>query len=330
MAKEIKSNRVDKAGRSTAYRYPTLVKDRQNLNQKMMADKGLKLAVSEKSSTNSMSEKDAQEQLSRLSLGKQLTGPASVMLDNANAAIEHAKKSGTFEQSRDWYFNANRHAKSLAKKYGIETHQAAGVIASMSGCGGEWNVNKANAEKFIHNHVSNNSHLNTDAKNFHGVESSRLGNAAAIMAGAHPHAVLGDLKEKNFFDNINAPETAGVADTTQDQHQNNVLRGWKKPWRGRGGGSGELQHAGVYRLHQEITAMAGKAHGLEPIEAQPVIWDAGKDIYGRISGTPTPNHPVFADYYDSGIVPSRFHKTFGQASTPRLDAFGSGSSDGRK
>lgn len=323
MAKEIKSNRVDKAGRSTAYKYPTLIKDRSNLNQKMMADKGLQLAVSPESRTNSMSEKEANEQLARLKMGKQFTGAAATMESNAMATIEHAKKSGTFGESRDWYFRANRVAGALAKKYAVEPHQAAGVIAAMSGGGGEWENNKRNAEKFLQNHVSGNAHLNT-VKNFHGVESSRIANAAAIMSGAHPDSLLG-LKEGSFFHNINSPEDANV--TTQDMHMNNILRGWKKPWRGLGGGSAELQKPAVFQLHDEITKKAGAAFGLKPIEAQPVIWDAGKDIYGRTSGTPTPNHPAFAEYYDKSAVPAKFHGTFARTApsrAPHLDAFNEG------
>lgn len=324
MAKEIKSNRVDVNGRSTAYRYPVLVKDRANLNQKMMADKGLQLAVSPGSKTNSMSEKEANEQLGRLKMGKQFTGTAAVMEANAGAAIEHAKKSGSFEGSRDWYFRANRSANGLAKKYAVEPHQAAGVIAAMSGGGGEWENNKKNAEKFIANHVSNNHHLNT-VSNFHGVESSRIANAAAIMTGAHPSTILGDLKERNFFENIHDPE--GSTGTTQDQHMNNVLRGWKKPWRGLGGGSSELQKPAVSELHDAITKKVGASFGLKPIEAQPVIWDAGKAIYGRTSGTPAPSHPAFANYYDKSAVPARFHGTFAAVAPSRqahLDEFNSG------
>jgi hypothetical protein len=319
MAKEIRSNKTDKLGRSRASKYPTLVKDRTDLNQKMMADKGIKLAVSPGTISNSMSEKEAQEQLGRLKEGKQFTGAAATMLDNAHAAIEHAKATGTFDKSRGWYFEANNHAKRLAARYGVDTAQAAGVIASMSGGGGEWNVNKLNAEKFIQNHVTG-KHTDNVVQNFHGVEGSRIANAAAIMSGTHPHQVLGDLKEKNFFDNINSPESAGVGDTTQDQHQNNILRGWKKPWRGLGGGSGELQKPGVYRLHQEITALAGASHGLAPIEAQPVVWDAAKSIYGSISGTPTPTHPAFADYYPSNAVPKRFHDTWAKVTAKKAES----------
>ena len=231
MAKEIFSNRVDKLGRSLSKKYPVLVKDRQELNQKMMADKGLKLAVSDKSLTNSMREKEANEQLERSAAGKSFTGTAATMLDNAEAVMEHAKSTGMMATSRDWYFHANTHAKRLASRYGVDLAQSAGVIASLSGGGGEWGVNKRNAEKFILNHVTNN-HAENMVQNFHGVEGSRLANAAAIMSGIHPHAVLGDLKERNFFDNIYSPETAGVEDTTQDTHMNNILRGWKKPWRG--------------------------------------------------------------------------------------------------
>jgi hypothetical protein len=324
MAKEFKSTKVDIRGRSLASRFPTVVKDRTRLNQKMMADKGLELAVSPGSKTNSMSEKEANEQLGRLKLGKQFTGTAAVMEANAGAVIEHAKKSGSFEASRDWYFRANKSANSLAKKYAVEPHQAAGVIAAMSGGGGEWETNKRNADTFIHNHVTGNHHLNV-VSSFHGVESSRIANSAAIMMGAHPSTVLGDLKERNFFENINDPE--GSTGTTQDQHMNNALRGWKKPWRGLGGGSTELQKPAVSELHDAITKKVGASFGLKSIEAQPVIWDAAKDIYGRVSGTPTPSHPAFAEYYSGDAVPARFHRTFSAVSPSRaghVEAFNEG------
>lgn len=318
MATEIQSIKTNSKGNFIGGIYPTLIRDRHRINQQPMLQKGLELAVSPTTTTNSMTDVEAGKQLARVAKGQPLTGAAATMASNVDAVIESAKKDGNFDGSREWYFKANNFAKHLSQKHNVSEHQAAGVLASLSGGGGEWETNKRNADRFLNFHINGQQQL-IHPKNFHGVEASRLANAASIMLGDHPNKVLGNLKENTFFENIHNPEGSG-SQSTQDTHMSTVMRGWKRPWRGRGGGAPELQKPNVYKLYQGITEQVGKSHGLTPIETQPVVWDEIKRI-GPKKGTPMPTHPEFANYYNTKQLPAKFSR--------RMEGFAQGGGEGR-
>ena len=85
------------------------------------------------------------------------------------------------------------------------------------------------------------------------------------------------------------------------------LKGWKKPWRGTTGGASDLQQPSVYGLQHDITAAAGRAHGLEPNQAQPVIWDEVKALTPKKAGFPVPQSRDFGEWFDTGKINPRFH-----------------------
>lgn len=314
MAKEIFSNRLNSRGQSMRNRFLSLIQDRTTLAQKPFHEVGVNFVQFPQSKLNSIPADYAREQNERFAAGKKFTGGAAAMLDNAHALMESAKKRGTFQQSRDWYANAHDFAKGLAKRHGIDVAQASGVIASLSGSGGEWEVNKRNADKLIGLHNAGRA-AEIHPQNFHGVESSRLANAVAILHGQHPRQVLGDLKEGNFFENINDPGNQDI--TTQDTQMSFGLKGFKRPWQGAAGGARDLQHPEVYKLQHNITAAAGKSFGLSPIETQPVLWDETKALTPGKSGTPVPQHPLFGEYYDLKQVNPRFHSFSNAANSAR-------------
>ena len=205
---------------------------------------------------------------------------------------------------------------------GVE--QSAGVIAALSGGGGEWEANKRNADKLIGMHNAG-LHHEINPQNFHGLESTRLSNGIAILQGQHPLTVLGTAKEGSFFQNIHDPGNSGVS--TQDTQMSFGLKGWKKPWRGTTGGASDLQQPSVYGLQHDITAAAGRAHGLEPNQAQPVIWDEVKALTPKKAGFPVPQSRDFGDWFDTGKINPRFH-TFSEVAG-RKGALDLGMGEGR-
>jgi len=228
------------------------------------------------------------------------------MIGNARALMEHARSTGNLEAWSGFYNLAHQHAAELAGRYGISHLQASGVIASMSGGGGEWEINKENADRFL---TARENGVDITPKMLSGVEGNRIANAHMIMNGHDARDVLGDMKERNFMESIHNPEGESI---TVDTHMHHGMTGWKRPWRissipeiGRntgGGGAPGLDHPAVYNFMSEAIRGVSQEYGMHPNSGQSTMWYANKNLVGGKNGTPPPHHPNFETYFP-GLIP---------------------------
>lgn len=224
------------------------------------------------------------------------------MVGNTNALMDYASSRGKTQEWSQFYAHAHQYAHDLSHRYSISHEQASGIIASMSGGGGEWEKNKANAEKFLAAHEAG---VVIKPSQLSGVERSRIANAHRILAGEDPQEVLGNLKEGNFMRSIHNPSGDSL---TVDTHMHHGMTGWVRPWKvdlnpalGRvntgGGGAPGLQHEHVYHFMAEAVRNVANEHGMSPNEAQSTIWYAKKTLTNNVLGSVPPHHPNFESYY---------------------------------
>jgi hypothetical protein len=213
------------------------------------------------------------------------------MTENAQALMRHAESVGQADHWSHFYEDAHAHATHLADRYGITHAQASGILASMSGGGGEWETNKENANRFLE---ARENGVNIGTKQLKGVESSRINNAHLIFDGANPQEVLGKMKERNFMESIHDPSGDSL---TMDTHMHHGMTGWKRPWRGAGGGAPGLGDPRVYHFMAEAVRGVAADAGMSPNAAQSTLWYANKDITGGLAGSVPPHHPRFAEYF---------------------------------
>jgi len=227
------------------------------------------------------------------------------MVENTRALIEHAKSQGTLEEHGVFYERAHHFASHVSKELGISHLHASGMVAALSGGGGEWETNKQNVLTLIH-HIKNN--LPISHTDLVGVEQSRLNNAHQIFKGNTPREVLGDLKEGNFAETIHDPNTKDHV--TVDAQMFHGMTGWKRPWRGAGGGTPGLQDPRVYKTMGKIISGVSEEHGLSPGAGQAVAWGANKSVMPGVSGTVPPQHPKFQNYYpiSEDKLPAKYRK----------------------
>ena len=235
------------------------------------------------------------------------------MIGNTHALMDYASSRGKTREWSQFYAHAHDYAHELSHRYRISHEQASGIIASMSGGGGEWEKNKANAEKFLAAHEAG---VVIKPSQLSGVEGSRITNAHRILAGEDPQEVLGDLKEGNFMRSIHNPEGDSL---TVDPHLHHGMTGWLRPWRvtpnpeigrntGGGGGAPGLQNEHVYHFMAEAVRNVANEHGLSPNEAQSTIWYAKKKLTENVLGSVPPHHPNFESYYPTVRPGARYRK----------------------
>jgi len=225
-----------------------------------------------------------------------------LMGSNSRALLDYAKSTGNLQHWSDWYNEANGVSRSLSKTHRINSRTASGVLAALSGNGGEWGTNKINADKVISAFKEGNPI--TDISSLKGIEEGRLGKAHAILAGGDPREVLGDAKEGNFFENIENPSNPNAV--TVDTHMYHGLTGWKRPWKS---GTPGLADSRVYHFMSGVIHDAGKDFGLDPNAAQAGMWEAIKDLsakQGGVHGTPPPQHSAFDLHYLRTDMPEKF------------------------
>jgi hypothetical protein len=215
------------------------------------------------------------------------------MIDNTRALMGHAEAQGKKEAWSTFYNDAHEHAAHLSARYGITHAQASGILASMSGGGGEWETNKSNANRFLE--AKENGTAITTA-HLQNVEGNRLANAHAIFDGGDPREVLGNMKERNFMESIHNPSGDSL---TVDTHMHHGMTGWKRPWGEAGGGAPGLQDPRVYHFMSEAVRTVAGEHNMEPNQAQSTIWYAQKSLLGGKSGSVPPHHSRFQEYFPS-------------------------------
>lgn len=213
------------------------------------------------------------------------------MIDNTHALMTYAQQQGKAEEWSHFYPMAHAHAQHLAERYGITHAQASGILASMSGGGGEWETNKENANRFLE---ARENGVNIDKKQLKGVETSRINNAHLIFEGANPQEVLGNMKERNFMESIHNPAGDSL---TIDTHMHHGMTGWKRPWRGAGGGAPGLEDPRVYHFMAEAVRNVADSSGMDPNSTQSTLWYAQKHLTGGKSGSVPPHHSRFAEYF---------------------------------
>jgi len=170
-----------------------------------------------------------------------------------------------------WYGIANQIADTLHPD--IET--SAGVIAALSGAGGEWGRNVRNAESFM-----------KTGKLVYGAVGENVEKARRILEGEHYRTVLPKgLKEVNFADLIVNPEDPrGVAVDTQHY---DLSTGLKMPWKEARRG---LESQGRYNTIADATRMVAERKGILPNQLQAIDWLVWKEL-----GHPSRGHPRAVD-----------------------------------
>lgn len=279
-------------------RYIPLVANRGALSQKAYSDVGIQpVNFGPKNTTNTIPGAPAENALVGRRTTAHLGRQFDTMVQNTRALMEHAQSTGNLHTWSQFYPKAHEFAAQLEREHGGLTHlQASGVVASLSGGGGEWEKNQENALRVMRAHQSGTDISHSDLM---GVEGSRLENARSILRGANPREVLGDLKERNFMENIHNPEGRQV---TVDTHMYHGMTGWKRPWRGSGGGAPGLQDSRVYHFMAGALSDVAHEYGLNPNEGQSTAWYAAKDISGGKFGYVPPHHPRFGEYFDPKVV----------------------------
>lgn len=264
------------------------------IRQKNYADVGIEpVNFGPKSTTNTIPGAAAENALLGRRTAANVGRQFDTMVQNTRALMEHAKSTGNIKDWSQFYPKAHEFAAQLERAHGGLTHlQASGLVASLSGGGGEWEKNQENAMRVLHAHQTGTELGTSDLM---GVEGSRLENARHILRGADPREVLGNLKERNFMENIHNPEGDHV---TVDTHMYHGMTGWKRPWRTSGGGAPGLQDSRVYHFMAGAIKDVAHEYGLNPNEGQSTTWYANKDIVGGKVGSVPPHHPRFAEYFD--------------------------------
>lgn len=289
-------------------RYPTLVSEGGVLHQKPYKEVGITpINFGAKTITNTIpgasAEKYSQGERKRIvpHIGRQFDQIAQ----NTRALMDHAKSQGKIEEWSTFYHDAHDFAHKISQQLGIPHLHASGFVAALSGGGGEWETNKANAVKLAH-HIKHG--IPITHKDLAGVESSRVDNAVKIYRGASPRDVLGEAKEGNFAENIHDPLSDNHL--TIDTHNFHGMTGWKRPWRGPGGGTPGMQDPRNYRTLAGIVKEVSQEHGLAPAAGQSVTWWSNKSVMPRVSGTVPPQHPNFQNYYPISPenLPARYRK----------------------
>jgi hypothetical protein len=111
-------------------------------------------------------------------------------------------QEATARQVRDgrgWYRRANQIATGLAGEHGLETWQAAGILAALSPAV-DWGRNVKDAATLCAASPGATLRLSTYGAN--------VAKAQRILAGEHPDAVLGGRKVRAFYASIVDPRTS--------------------------------------------------------------------------------------------------------------------------
>lgn len=283
--------------------YPNLVSERGRLGQQPLVEKGIHLVdwgtegkinnliPLQSLPAHGFAAASAMRNPSRL-------GPQfAQMVDNVDAAIQHAKNVGKFDQWSRWYHDAHDLARSLSETHGVSHDVAAGVVASLSLGKTEWGTNQENADRFL---TLSKAGFDVRPSDLINADSGQLDKAKEVFAGMRsPGDILGDKKGGNFYSNVADPE-ANKKTVTVDTQMSMLMEGWKRPWARAGGGAGapNLINDRRYHFMAGVVGEAADRHGISPMEGQAVAWSGFKDITPLLPGTPTPHHPGFAEYYD--------------------------------
>lgn len=226
-----------------------------------MHPKSDKIGIRQQSAVSKIPEED------RLS-----TGQFQNIIHNQTNAFNIANED-QIQRGLAWYETANRIAESLHPD--IET--AGGVIAALSGSGGEWVKNVRNAESFI-----------KTGKLPYGTVGDNVEKAQKILEGEHYTTVLPKgLKEANFarvIINPNDPHAVAV-----DTQHYDASTGLKMPWKEARRG---LESQGRYNTIADATRMVAERKGLLPNQLQAIDWLVWKEL-----GHPYRGHPRAIDIY---------------------------------
>lgn len=186
------------------------------------------------------------------------------VIHNITRAIDTASPE-IIKKGELWYPQAHEIADVISKG---DPERSAGVIAALSGAGGEWEKNVREGDYFMkHGRVPEGSKATA-------VQQEQ---ATRIREGEHFRNVLPKgLKTFNFAELIANPydEDAVVVDT----HHADIAGGLKMPWQGADRGLGT---AGRYNTIADATRIVAERKGMRPSQAQAIAWESWKKQAGR-------------------------------------------------
>ena len=186
------------------------------------------------------------------------------VIHNIDTAIKTASPDVQREGNL-WYPKAHEIADVISKG---DVEKGAGIIAALSGNGGEWGRNVREAEHFVRHGVPMEGSKAT---------GQQILDATKIRDGEHFRTVLPKgLKTANFAELIANPwdEHAVVIDT----HAADIAGGLKMPWKGADRGLGSI---GRYNTIADATRVVAERRGMLPSQAQAASWVSWKAQAGR-------------------------------------------------
>lgn len=159
-------------------------------------------------------------------------------------------------RGKDWYATAHQIAHHLG---GGDVHKGAGILAALSP-NMDWDRNIEGAR-----HVAQ-----TGSPWRHQTEGNNT-KALRILAGEHPHDVLGGHKVRSFYHNIVNPEDPQTV--TIDKHAHDIARGMPPGYRRKD--ATDLGLSIKSRYDHFVTAYATATHRLGeevPSQVQAITW----------------------------------------------------------
>lgn len=157
----------------------------------------------------------------------------------------------------DWYFQANKFVRNVAKNYGMDTETVSGILAALSPAV-NWEQNKKETVTLIRI----NRGIHTKPFNF-STYGNNVVKAQKIYDGIHPLEVLNEKtgpKTYNFYHNVLHPENPDYV--TIDRHAFRIAT--EKPY--------DRISFKQYREISEHYIKCAKRLGILPNILQSVLW----------------------------------------------------------
>lgn len=180
------------------------------------------------------------------------------MINNILKVYSQASPSDV-KAGLEWYPEAKRECRNLARRNDISLSQAIGVVAALSPRV-NWKRNVIAAENLIRGNKAEGFPANRNK-------------AQAILEGGSPDEILGGNKVRSFYSNISRP--ASSTDVTIDRWAIRIALG-EEEWKTRPNTPTAKQYLEIANSYREAAAIVG----IKPLEMQAITWVTIKRITG--------------------------------------------------